>query len=100
MNFDYSDDEKQLKRILRDLLMSESDIRSVRRVLDGPAYYNGELWEALAKLGWLSVALPETYGGQGLGYIALCSVAEELGRALAAVPFGSSIFLAAEALLI
>ena len=43
-------------------------------------------------------ALPEAYGGQGLSYVALCDIAEELGRALAPSAFGSSIFLSAEAI--
>src|SRR6267154_6567284 len=45
-------------------------------------------------------AIPRQYGGQGLGYEMLCCVAGEIGRSMAAVPFGSSILLAAEALLI
>jgi len=54
----------------------------------------------LAELGWLSTAMPERYGGSALGYVALCGAAEELGRVLAPVAFGSSIVLAAEALLL
>jgi acyl-CoA dehydrogenase len=41
----------------------------------------------------------ERYGGLGLGYLELCVLAEELGRALAPVPFSSSVFLATEFLL-
>jgi acyl-CoA dehydrogenase len=51
-------------------------------------------------LGWLSVAIPDTYSGQGQGYDLLCGVAEEIGASLAAVPVASSIYLAAEAVLL
>jgi alkylation response protein AidB-like acyl-CoA dehydrogenase len=44
------------------------------------------------------MAIPESYGGLGLGYLELCVIAEELGRALAPVPFSSSVYLATEAL--
>jgi alkylation response protein AidB-like acyl-CoA dehydrogenase len=54
----------------------------------------------MAEMGWLGVAIPEVYGGAGLGYEILCVLAEELGRVVAPVPFASSIYLAAEAILV
>jgi len=45
-------------------------------------------------------ALPEAYGGHGMGYVELCALAEELGRSLAPVPFASTIYQFAEALLV
>ena len=44
--------------------------------------------------------IPEAYGGSGVGYDGLCVLAEELGYVLAPVPFSSSIYLAAEPILI
>ena len=43
---------------------------------------------------------PSIYGGIGMGYVELCALAEELGRAVAPVPFASSVYLFAEALLL
>jgi alkylation response protein AidB-like acyl-CoA dehydrogenase len=54
----------------------------------------------MAAIGWLGAAIPEQYGGAGLGYEGLCVLAEELGRAVAPVPFASSAYLATEALLL
>jgi alkylation response protein AidB-like acyl-CoA dehydrogenase len=51
-------------------------------------------------MGWLGAAIPEQYGGAGLGYEGLCVLAEELGRSLAPVPFASSAYLATEAILL
>ena len=51
-------------------------------------------------MGFLGVAIPEEYGGAGLGHLELCVIAEEIGRALAPVPFASSIYLAAEFLML
>ena len=50
-------------------------------------------------MGWTGAAIPEQYGGDGLGYLELCVLAEELGRAVAPVPFSSSVYLATEAIL-
>lgn len=99
MNFDFSEDEKALKDQARRVLAQLGGPAAVRRVMDSASAYEAPLWREMAKLGWLGAAIPENYGGQGLGYVALCALAEELGRALAPVPTCSSIYLAAEALL-
>ena len=49
-------------------------------------------------LGWTATTIPEQYGGLGLGYLELCVIAEELGRAVAPMPFSSSVYLATEAI--
>ena len=50
-------------------------------------------------MGWTGAAIPEEYGGAGLGHLGLCVLAEELGAALAPVPFSSSVYLASEAII-
>ncbi len=100
MNFDFSDDLKQLRDEARRFLAEQSPPAVVREVLDGAAPYAPALWQKIAEMGWLGAAIPEQYGGAGLGYEGLCVLAEELGRALAPVPFASSAYLATEALLL
>jgi alkylation response protein AidB-like acyl-CoA dehydrogenase len=51
-------------------------------------------------MGWTGTAIPEAYGGAGFGYLELCVIAEELGRSVAPIPFSSTVYLAAEALLL
>jgi alkylation response protein AidB-like acyl-CoA dehydrogenase len=96
MNFDFSDEQKQLKEQARRFLEARSSSKAVRGVLEGPQPFDRELWKGMAEMGFLGIAIPEEYGGYGAGYLELCAVAEELGRALAPVPFSSSIFLGAE----
>jgi alkylation response protein AidB-like acyl-CoA dehydrogenase len=50
-------------------------------------------------MGWIGAAIPEEYGGAGLGHEGLCVLAEEIGRVVAPVPFGSTAYLAGEAIL-
>ncbi len=69
-------------------------------MLDGKAPYDKSLWKGLAEMGFLGVAIPKQFGGAGAGHLELCVIAEEMGRALAPVPFSSTVYLAAEALLI
>src|ERR1700748_2660869 len=100
MNFDFSDDQKQLRDQARKYLTEKCPPKAVRAVLDGKAPYDKELWKGLAEMGFLGVAIPEEFGGAGAGHLELCVVAEEMGRALAPVPFSSTVYLAAEAILL
>jgi alkylation response protein AidB-like acyl-CoA dehydrogenase len=100
MNFDFSDDQKQLRDQARKFLTEKCSSKAVRTVLDGKAPYDRELWKGLAEMGFLGVAIPEEFGGAGAGHLELCVIAEEMGRANAPVPFSSTVYLAAEALLI
>src|ERR1700680_2962625 len=100
MNFDFSDDQKQMRDAARKFLSEQCPPKAVRTVLDGKAAYDKELWKGLAEMGFLGVAIPEEFGGAGAGHLELCVIAEEMGRALAPVPFSSTVYLAAEALLI
>ena len=96
MNLEFSETQLQLRDEVRKFLSVHSGSRVVRRALEGPAPFDREVWRELAKLGLLGIAVPEEYGGAGAGYLELCVVAEEIGRALAPVPFASTIYLGAE----
>ncbi|MBR1158418.1 acyl-CoA dehydrogenase family protein [Bradyrhizobium elkanii] len=100
MNFDFSDEQKQMRDEARKFLSEQCPPKAVREVLDGKAAYDKALWKGLAEMGFLGVAIPEQFGGAGAGHLELCVIAEEMGRALAPVPFSSTVYLAAEAILI
>ncbi|UVO53600.1 acyl-CoA dehydrogenase family protein [Sphingomonas sp. SUN039] len=101
MNFDYTDDQKALKDEARRFLLAASPLSVARGVLENSAAgYDAALWARIGEQGWCGAAIPETYGGLGLGYVELCALAEELGRAVAPIPFASSVYLFAEALLL
>ena len=99
MNFEFSDEQKQLKGEARRFLEDKCSPAAVRTILEGPEPFDRALWQGLADMGFLGVVIPEAYGGLGLGYLELCVLAEELGRVIAPVPFSSSVFLATEFLL-
>jgi alkylation response protein AidB-like acyl-CoA dehydrogenase len=100
MNFDFSDDQKQLRDQARKYLAEKCPPKAVRAVVDGKQPYDRALWKGLAEMGFLGVAIPEEFGGAGAGHLELCVIAEEMGRALAPVPFSSTVYLAAEAILL
>lgn len=98
MNLDFSEEQNQLREQVRRFLEDRCPPTAVRKILEGTAHYDADLYAGLAELGVLGAAIPEAYGGIGLGHLELCVVAEELGRVLAPVPVASSIYLAAECL--
>jgi alkylation response protein AidB-like acyl-CoA dehydrogenase len=101
MNFDFSDDQKFLKSEARKFLEANCSTAQVRKVLDDDGRtYDAALWQAVAAQGWLGAAIPEEHGGLGLGHLELCVIAEELGRAVAPIPFASTVYLLAEAVML
>ncbi len=99
MNFDFPDEMKQMRDEARRFLRERCPPAAARRVLETDASYDRELWREMARMGWTGATIPEEHGGSGLGHLAACVLAEELGRAIAPVPFSSSVYLATEAIL-
>ena len=100
MNFDFSDDQKMLRDQARKYLDEKSSRKVVRGVLNDDAVsFDKALWKGVAEQGWLGVSIPEEHGGLGLGRLELCVLAEEIGRAVAPIPFSSTLYFFTEALL-
>ncbi|MBK6348852.1 MAG: acyl-CoA dehydrogenase [Proteobacteria bacterium] len=100
MNFDFSDEQNQLRDEVRKYLVNESPLDAAREVMVGGGTHAASVWRGLVELGATSLMLPEDCGGAGLGALELCVVAEEVGRQLGAVPLASTLYLAAQALLL
>ncbi len=100
MDFTFSEEQGQLREIVRGFLADQSPEAEVRRVMSTTEGYDPAVWSRMAgELGLQGMAIPEEYGGAGFGYVELGIVFEEMGRALLSAPFYSSVALAAEALL-
>ena len=101
MNFDYSDDQKFLKNEARKFLEARCTSAAVRKVLDNDdVSFDADLWKGVGEQGWLGAAIPEAFGGLGLGHVELCAIAEEMGRVVAPIPFASTVYFLAEAVLL
>ncbi len=94
MDFDFNEDQKEIKAVARELLGARSTWPRVRAAaLAGE--YDAALWAEIVELGWPGIAVSERWGGQGLGIVELAVLLEELGFACAAVPFLSTAVVAA-----
>lgn len=98
MNFDLSDEQKMLAEQARGLLGERSTPDRLRSLIDLGAEWDESLWREIAEMGFLGAAIPESYGGLGMSELDLGVISEEMGRANVAIPFFSSIVLAADAI--
>ncbi len=99
MNFDFSDDIRAMAAEVRRAMERHCPMSEVRGCL-ATGQHSAPVWRALGELGVLGAAVPEQWGGGGLGMLELAACAEEVGRACAPVPILPSVFLATEALLL
>lgn len=99
MNFEFSSEQEMLRDQARGLLKDNCSASVVRTVLEGDAPYDANLWKVVTEMGWTATVIPEQYDGLGLSYIELAVIAEELGRAMAPIPFSSSVYLATETII-
>jgi alkylation response protein AidB-like acyl-CoA dehydrogenase len=94
MDFDLTDDQREIKNVARELLGARSPFARVRQAAEA-GRYDDALWREIVELGWPGIAVPEEHGGQGLGAVELAVLLEELGYACAATPFLSTAVAAA-----
>ena len=94
MDFDLTEDQREIKNVARELLTARSPFAKVREAAEA-AQYDDALWREIVGLGWPGIAVAEEHGGQGLGAVELAVLLEELGYACAATPFLATAVAAA-----
>jgi alkylation response protein AidB-like acyl-CoA dehydrogenase len=99
MNFDFSDEQKLLQQTARDFLAEHAPLSACREILESDQAYSASLWKSAAEMGWQGAVIPEKFGGAEFGHLELAMIAYEVGRSLAPIPFGPSVYVATEALL-
>lgn len=100
MDFGFSDEQDMLRQTARAFLEENCPTSFVRQMMEDDKGYAPALWKQMADLGWLGLAFPEAYGGQGLGFVDLTVILEEMGAALLPSPFLSTVVLAGQTILI
>ena len=86
MNFDLSDEQREIKDTARSFLADRFKPAKVRELAEARAY-DDDLTRQIAELGWPGIAIAEENGGQGLGMVELALICEEIGFHCAPAPF-------------
>ena len=101
MDFNFNEEQLELREVARGFLADHSGSEQVRAGMAKEHGFDPGLWKQIGEeLGWTSVAIPEAYGGLGLGYVELVALLETMGEALLCAPFFSSVCLGANAILV
>ncbi len=101
MDFGLNDDQETLQRYARDFLEKECPSTFVRAQMDSETAHDAAFYKKMAGLGWMAIAIPEEFGGQGQGndYVDLAVLVEEMGRAVVPGAFFATVCLAAPVIL-
>jgi alkylation response protein AidB-like acyl-CoA dehydrogenase len=95
MNFDFSEEQNQLRDALTRLLDRSYEFAKRKAIVASEAGYSRDVWRQLAELGALAIAVPEAHGGAGGNAVDTLVVMEALGRRLVVEPYLPSIVLGA-----
>jgi alkylation response protein AidB-like acyl-CoA dehydrogenase len=93
MYFDLNDEQQAIKATARDFLAARYKSERIRELAASENGFEQSDWQEMAELGWTGLALPEEWGGQGLGIVELAVLFEEMGFALAPSPLLSSTYV-------
>ncbi len=101
MNFAFTDEQDELRKIVRSFLEAKSPESAVREQMETERGYDEAVWAQMAEqMGLQGLHIPEEFGGSGFSYVELGIVLEEMGRALLCAPFFSTVVLAANTLIL
>src|SRR5688500_16570496 len=92
MDFDFSDEQREIKSTAKEFLAARFKPEKVRELAESESPYDDAIWKEMCELGWPGIAIPEEHGGQGLGLVELVILLEESGYALAPSPLISNAF--------
>lgn len=90
MYFDLNDEQQAIRSTAHDFLASRFKSERIREIAASDDGFDASGWKEMAELGWAGLALPEEWGGQGLGTVELAVLFEEMGYALAPSPLLSN----------
>jgi alkylation response protein AidB-like acyl-CoA dehydrogenase len=101
MSFVLTEEQESIRKTAKAFLGERAPVAHLRALRDraDAIGFSRELWKEMASLGLVGMAIPEAYGGAGLGFAELGLVLTECGRTLAPTPFVSTVLLGAHALL-
>jgi len=99
MDFGFTEEQEMLRKSFKDFFKKEAPLASARQVIFKRQDYSRELYRKMADVGFLSLMIPEAYGGMGGGWVDMTIFYEEAGRALLQSPHFNTVVLGAQLIL-
>lgn len=86
-NIGFSEAQGDVMEVATGFCADRSPIASVRALMTSPTGFDAALWREMVDLGWIAIAVPESFGGIGLSIAEVVPVVEQMGRTLMPSPF-------------
>jgi acyl-CoA dehydrogenase len=91
MNFDFTEDQVSISNAIQEVCNDFSDDYWLRKDREGG--FPEDFYTAIAKAGWLGIAMPVEYGGTGLGIAEACLMMETVSGSGAGLSGASAIHM-------
>ncbi len=91
MDFTLTDEQQAIADLAHRILSEQLPPERLRTLEQTDAWFADDVWRALGEADLLGIVLPEADGGGGYGILEASLVAEQVGRAVAPVPYLTSI---------
>ncbi|MEE8541319.1 MAG: acyl-CoA dehydrogenase [Desulfobacterales bacterium] len=93
MNYDISEEQKNLKQTAQKILSKKCDSGLVRGMAEDEKGFTSELWRTMAELGWMGLLVPQAYKGVGGNFLDLMVLLSEMGYFALPGPYFSTVIL-------
>lgn len=98
MDFTFTDEQQTVAKVARQLFEHRATPEHLTELESGGIRYDAGLWAELASADLLGIALPESVGGAGGGFLELGVLLSEVGYSVAPVPVYATLVLGADTL--
>jgi 3-oxocholest-4-en-26-oyl-CoA dehydrogenase beta subunit len=96
MDFSFSEEQETVGKVARQLFEHRATPDHLTELESGEVRFDAALWSELASSDLLGIALPESVGGSGGGFLELGVLLAEVGRSVAPVPLYPTLVLGAD----
>ncbi|OBF84381.1 acyl-CoA dehydrogenase [Mycobacterium sp. 852002-51163_SCH5372311] len=96
MDFTFSEEQETVAKLARDLFERRATPERLTELESGGMRYDKALWQELAAADLLGIALPQSVGGNGGGFVELGVLLAEVGWSVAPVPAYPTLLLGAD----
>src|ERR1700683_3414939 len=98
MEFGFTQEQDLIRTQAAEFLKNECPLSLVRELMNDGRGFSDALWSKMAEVGWMGLAVSQDYGGEGLSFVELTVVVEEMGRHLVPGAYFSTAVLAGSVL--
>jgi acyl-CoA dehydrogenase len=95
MDFTFTEAQEAVHELAATIIAEHATVERVKELERSDERFDRALWAALGASNLLGIAIPEEFGGSGLGLVELCLLLEQQGRHVAPVPLWSTLVLGA-----